>query len=293
MDRFVLFCEKFLSEHRASIILLIFLVSLTGAIAAYKYYKYSEEEPRFCATCHVMKEPYETWERSRHWQVTCQICHRMGILEKNRLLVAYVVKGKTGPIRQAHGRHEPWRSCKACHLEETSQGAVSLRKSFGHARHVFMEDIGCENCHSGDLHDFGPKEDSCRKCHGDKLIHGLGMEGLSCLRCHTYGPEAPRLVSTERCLRCHPDVPKTGPMAALLCFDCHKPHGQISFTSSDCLGRCHGNEAGVGQHGLHMKKTGLRCLDCHKAHIWVVGKRQAKGLCDRCHPLKDPNSFIY
>ncbi len=82
-------------------------------------------------------------------------------------------------------------------------------------------------------------------------------------------------------------------MAMLKCFQCHKPHAEIKFTSDDCLGSCHGNEATVGQHGLHLEKTEFGCLDCHKAHSWVIGAEQAPGLCDRCHRMKDPATFIY
>jgi hypothetical protein len=63
--------------------------------------------------------------------------------------------------------------------------------------------------------------------------------------------------------------------------------------SMDCLGACHDNEARVGQHGIHLEKTSLGCTDCHRPHTWVVGKNEAKGLCDRCHPLKNPLTFIY
>ena len=82
-------------------------------------------------------------------------------------------------------------------------------------------------------------------------------------------------------------------MSSLKCFDCHHPHGKIKPSSQDCLKNCHGSEARVGQHNLHMKKAKLTCLDCHKAHTWIVDKKTAKGLCNRCHVLRDPATFIY
>lgn len=293
MDSIHGFIDKFFSEHRKGIIILLLLVSLIGAAAGHKYYRYTQDDPQFCSTCHMMTETYKSWRTGKHWDVKCQTCHQMTIVEQNRLLVAYVARGATSPQRQVHGRQKPWSVCKQCHVDDVSQGAISLRLSYGHARHVFMENLGCENCHWSNSHDFHPDGRACSKCHTEKLVHGLGMQGLSCLKCHSYGEESPAMISMDRCVECHMKIPKDGPMARFKCFDCHKPHGKIKLEDKDCLGECHGNEARVGQHGLHMKETELGCLDCHKAHGWIIGKKQSPGLCDRCHVLKDPNTFIY
>jgi hypothetical protein len=293
MNKLIDFCERFFEENKTGIILLLILVSIIGVLAGYRYYRHTQEDPHFCASCHMMQESFRSWQRSRHRDIICQKCHRLSLLEQNRLLITYVVKGYTAPREQAHGRIEPWKSCRQCHIEEVQQGSVSLRSSYGHARHVFMQNINCSRCHSAELHNFRADERACSGCHADKLVHGLGMEGLSCLRCHSYGEETPKMVSSERCIGCHEGIPSEGPMAKFMCFQCHKPHEKIKFKSSDCLGNCHGNEAMVGQHGLHLEKAQVECLDCHKAHTWVIGMKQAKGLCDRCHQLKDPRTFIY
>lgn len=292
MDGIKGFCDRFLSEHRVAILFLLFLVAVFGVAVGYKYLSYTTDDPRFCSTCHMMTETIKSWRKGTHWNITCQTCHKMNIFEKNRLLIAYVTKGPKSPPKQGHGRLVPWAACKGCHIDDVKQGA-SLRRSYGHAKHVFMENLGCENCHLDESHDFIPKGRVCSRCHLRKLVHGLGMEGLSCLNCHSYGDKSPKFVSEKRCLKCHKGMPGKGPMLHLKCFDCHKPHVKIKPTGKDCLGECHGNEAKVGQHGVHMEKARLGCLDCHKAHGWVVGKEQSKGLCDRCHQLKDPATFIY
>lgn len=271
---------------------MLLLISIIGGIVGFRYYRYTKEDPQFCSSCHLMQEAYKTWQMSPHRDFTCQECHVMSILEQNRMLVAYVVQGNKA-AQQKHGRISPWNSCRECHLSDVAQGSVTLKKSYGHARHVFMENISCSKCHTGTLHTFAPNEQACSGCHKDKVIHGLGMEGLSCLKCHSYGEAAPKMISNERCLTCHKDYPEKGPMATLKCFDCHHPHGQIKPTSDDCLKNCHGNEAKVGQHNLHMTRAKLECLDCHKAHTWFIGREQAKDLCNRCHKMKDPATFIY
>jgi hypothetical protein len=289
--------EKFFEKNRTGLFAIMFLVAVTGLVVGTRYYHYTKDDPEFCMTCHMLQESVKTWQLSKHWQIKCQECHKISVLEQNRLLIAYVSKGRTGPSAPAHARTAPWQACRKCHVEDIKQGSLSVRQSYGHAKHVFMENITCDKCHSsigvrGQSHTFKPDERNCSNCHKDKLVHGMGMEGLSCLKCHSYGEEHLG-VQTARCLGCHKDVKLTGPMAALKCYDCHKPHKQMSLTSNDCLRNCHGNEIQVGQHRLHMEKAKLECLDCHKPHGWRVGRAQARGLCDRCHQLKDPNRFIY
>ena len=294
MLRIVHLIEEFLAGHRSAILLLLLLVAIVGGILGFRYYKDISENPEFCATCHMMQDSFRSWEISRHNDIICQRCHKMSLLEQNKLLIKYVMTGYTSPQEEVHGRVEPWKSCKGCHFEEAKQGSITMRKSHGHARHVFMENIECMECHYTDLHNFGPNEQACSGCHTDRLVHGLGMEGLACLNCHSYAEETPEIVSDRKCLRCHKDIPREAlPMSRMHCFQCHKPHAKIKLTSDDCMGNCHGGEARVGQHGFHMEKTELQCLDCHKAHVWRVGKAEAPNLCNRCHPIKDPQTFIY
>jgi len=293
MSRLMQFMDEFLAEHRGKIIVLLLLIAIIGGILGFRYYKDTQENPQFCATCHLMQDSFQSWERSVHRDIICQRCHKMSMLEQNRLLITYVLTGYTSPQKEKHGRVAPWNSCKECHMQAVEQGSVSMRKSHGHARHVFMEGIECLECHDTDLHNFGPNEKACKRCHEDKLVHGLGMEGLACLNCHSYGEDTTETVSDSKCMECHKDIPRKGyPMAQMHCFQCHKPHAKLKFTNDDCLGNCHGNEARVGQHGEHLKRN-LGCLDCHKAHTWAVGKKEARGLCNRCHRMKDPNTFIY
>lgn len=278
-------------EHLKGFVLaLIAVISVLGVVVGYKYYRHTQEDPEFCMSCHMMKDAFQEWQRGRHRDVVCQKCHHLSLIEQNQLLVTFVVKGQS-QFSQSHGRKKPWLECRKCHLDEISQGSVTLRESYGHAKHVFMLNIECKVCHGRSLHLFKPDESACQSCHKDKGVHGIGMEAFSCLKCHSFSEKSPTMVSRERCVKCH-KVPANGPMSNFQCHQCHKPHGKIKLKSADCLGECHGNEARVGQHGLHMKK-GMECLDCHKAHKWVVGPDEAKRLCVRCHRLKDPKTFVY
>lgn len=284
--------QTFIEENQKAIVLLLLLLSIMGGVVGFRYYKHTQEDPEFCVSCHLMQEAFKSWQKSKHRDFQCQVCHSMTILEQNRLLISFVVKGEK-TIKQKHGRINPWNACRECHTSAVAQGSVTLTNSYGHARHVFMLNIPCQTCHTGSLHAFKPDEQVCSTCHKDRLIHGMGMEGLSCLTCHTYGEKELKMISDERCRSCHRTIPTKGVMSRLKCFDCHHPHGQIKPSSSDCLKTCHGNESKVGQHELHMEKAKLQCLDCHRAHLWAISKTEAKKLCNRCHVLKDPATFIY
>ncbi|MBF0558094.1 MAG: NapC/NirT family cytochrome c [Nitrospirae bacterium] len=283
--------EKVL-EHAKGFVLAAFVtVAGLSALVGYRYYQYTQDNPQFCVSCHLMKEAFSEWQKGKHRDVVCQQCHQLSILEKNRLLIAYVVKSNQ-PLAQTHGREKPWKACRGCHMDNIAQGSVTMNKSYGHARHVFMRGLQCKECHKSSLHNFRPNEKACQSCHKDKGVHGVGMEAFSCLQCHSFAEKTPSMVPKDRCIKCHKKIETSGPMSELLCHKCHYPHGKIQPSSSTCLSECHRNETSVGRHALHLKQ-GLDCISCHKPHSWVIKKNSSKALCGKCHKAKDPSSFIH
>ncbi len=279
-------------SYKSAIIALVLTVLAIGVVTGWKYFQYMEKDPSFCTMCHVSSEGYSSWEKSSHYNVICQRCHKMSIIEGNKLLLGFYVEGDR-EIQQDHGRKAPWEQCISCHNREAAQGSITFRSSFGHARHVFMMNIDCSKCHGGELHDLQVVSANCRACHSDKLVHGMGTMGTVCLNCHNFSAKERNFISSERCFNCHEDIPKKGVMSALACHDCHRPHTKLRIESEDCLGTCHSSEVKVGQHNIHMEKASLECLDCHKQHGWTIQMENARGLCDKCHKLKDPITFIY
>lgn len=279
-------------KHKAGIITLVFLVCLIGAVTGYKYYNYMKTDPGYCSVCHMMKEGYESHDKSSHYDLLCQYCHKVSVMEGNKLLLAYFVKGSKD-IKQTHGRLTPWDTCIGCHGREAEQGSITLKDSYGHARHIFMQNIKCGECHSGRLHVMKADAQKCQKCHVGKLVHGMGTTGLFCLNCHNFAEPTFSKVSPERCLKCHKNLPTKGIMSRLACHECHHPHATLKFDDKDCLGSCHSSETRVGEHKRHMEKSRLGCLSCHKPHVWSVGAREARVLCTKCHGYKDPLKFIY
>lgn len=281
-----------MTKNKNSIIILMVLICAAGIATAYKFYQFAQDDPSYCAMCHLTTEGYNSHESSVHYELKCQTCHIMSTIEGNKLIMAHYIKGEKS-VEQSHGRKKPWEICIDCHNSHARQGSVTFRKSYGHARHVFMHDINCRACHSGQLHDLSVSAEKCRKCHTDKLVHGMGTAGLYCLNCHNFRENAKEMQPSTKCSKCHPNLKTSEIMSSLECHDCHKPHKKLQLKSSDCLGSCHSSETKVGQHSLHLKLGKLECIDCHRPHEWEVTKKNAKGLCDKCHKLKDPMTFIY
>lgn len=172
---------NFFEHLKGFILAAIVIVAVLGVTVGYRYYRYTQDDPQYCASCHLMKEAFLEWQKGKHRDVVCQKCHHLSMIEQNQLLVAFVLKGDQ-PFSQKHGREKPWKACKECHMDENS---ISSR-SYGHARHVLMQNINCKVCHRGTVHNFYPKEEACQKCHHDKGVHGVGMEAFSCLKCHPF-----------------------------------------------------------------------------------------------------------
>lgn len=279
-------------EHVKGFVLAAFvIVFVLSVMVGYRYYRYTQDDPQFCASCHLMKEAYKEWQKGKHRDVVCQDCHQLSILEKNRLLIAFVLKSNR-PLEQTHGREKPWEACRNCHMDSIAQGSMTMRKSSGHAMHVFMQKLQCKLCHKGTLHEFTVNEAVCKNCHRDKGVHGLGMESFSCLKCHLFSEKKPAIISRNRCTSCHTQIPKKGPMSSLFCHQCHNPHGVIKAGDATCVSECHRNVTSAGQHALHLRK-GLDCIYCHKPHTWTVGADRSKKLCSKCHSPKKPQLFIY
>jgi len=279
----------YLEKSKPLVIVLILAVVAMGILNGYKYFQFAKSDPQFCELCHLMKESYKSWQISSHKEIACQKCHAMTLIAQNSLLLSYVVSGHNKETSQKHGSIAPWESCRDCHLGDAAQGSISMRKSYGHARHVFMEEIDCKKCHTANTHNFIPHESYCLKCHEGRGVHGMGMESFACLSCHVYS-ETSTMPKKQRCIQCHKNIPEKAPMRTVDCQDCHKPHGKLQPTAIDCLSNCHTNQQAIGRHDKHMN---VACLECHKAHEWRVGKKLAASLCIKCHEYEDPLSFIF
>ncbi|MCX7913593.1 MAG: NapC/NirT family cytochrome c [Thermodesulfovibrionales bacterium] len=256
----------------------------------YRYYHYTQTDPDFCSSCHLVREAYIDWQRSSHSRVVCQKCHEIGILEQNQRLLSYIARG-VDPISLNHGRQKPWLQCEGCHKTTIVQGAVSPDKAYGHAKHAIIQKIKCSACHLNRQHNLPFNGDSCIQCHQNKEVHGISIREFSCINCHPFIRKHLVMTPPEKCTKCHLEMSIKNPKSKLSCHYCHKPHLREKVRNATCAG-CHKTEVGLGQHGNHAKQ-GIECMYCHKPHIWNIKETEKNRLCKECHSYKDPRSFIY
>ncbi len=326
------FKERITFRGRLIIILLSMVIVIGGGAVAYHVHDFTENNPKFCVSCHLMQEAYDAWENSVHNKINCHECHYASPAEQNRMLFMTLIQ-KPEAVEERHGKViVPWKYCFKCHWEREPgfEAAPNIAKSRGHAKHVFMEQVECAECHAyieedkTGLHEFLPNDRFCLKCHEDTEVHGLGMEALACLACHTDKTED-ILPNREKCLTCHgsaeirakialepksvdtkhftPDpemvkkasskgvnFPEGAPME-FECHTCHKPHTKVKPDQSECFG-CHREIKKVGKHDLHINMVGMECIMCHKPHEWKVDEASAKETCTQCHDYQSPDSFF-
>jgi len=318
--------EPLTLKAKLLIVTLILVITVGGGFVSYKFYDFTQNNPKFCVGCHLMQEAYDSWASSEHKQLTCHDCHHLTIPEQNQLLISFVMH-RPNKVPERHGKIiVTTDTCNRCH---TTTRAPRINNSLFHAKHVYMEQIECTMCH-GDvkedksgMHRFHPTERFCLKCHAGKEVHGQGMGSLPCLNCHTDRTKDLR-PGRKKCLYCHSsddairkelqedksiDTGHFQPDAATVkkadkivydlnapmqffCYECHKPHtkGKVKPSSESCI-RCHPAVKHVGKHKAHLDMN-MQCKDCHKPHMWRVSPASAKQLCVQCHEYRSPNSFI-
>jgi hypothetical protein len=306
---------------------LILVIISGGGFVAYKFYDFTQNNPKFCVGCHLMQPAYDSWAQSEHKQLNCHDCHHLTIPEQNQLLISFVLHRPTKvPERHKDKIIVSQKYCSQCHTEGK---AKRINKSMFHAKHVYMEQIECTQCHGevkadkSGLHRFLPSEKSCLKCHKEKEVHGEGMGGLACINCHSDRTKDMK-PGRDKCLFCHSndqtikkkliedgtmDVRFFAPDSSIIkkaskiqtgdnapmqfyCYECHKPHtpGKVKPKNEDCL-KCHAKISRIGKHNIHLNMD-MRCKDCHKPHVWRVTEASAKKDCVSCHEYRSPKAFL-
>jgi hypothetical protein len=319
--------EPMTLKAKILIISLLLIIVGGGGFVAYKFYDFTQNNPKFCVGCHLMQEAYDSWAKSEHKKLNCHDCHHLTIPEQNQLLISFVMH-RPNKVPERH-KGQVIVSSKTCNDCHTSTKAKQINKSLFHAKHVYMEQIECTECHGevkadkSGLHHFLPTEKFCTKCHIGKQVHGEGMGGLACLNCHTDRTKDLR-PGRMKCLYCHSkdenikkqlkedatmDVRFFQPEAATIkkavkivfdekapmqfyCYECHKPHtqGKVRPGSTHCLG-CHSTIPRIGKHKVHLDMD-MQCKDCHRPHLWRVTEVSAKKDCVQCHEYRSPKAFL-
>src|SRR5574337_1377037 len=78
-------------KAKVLIIGLVFIIVGGGGFVAYKFYDFTQNNPKFCVGCHLMQPAYDAWATSEHKALNCHDCHHLTIPEQNQLLISFVL----------------------------------------------------------------------------------------------------------------------------------------------------------------------------------------------------------
>jgi len=263
-------------NRRNQVLLLLILIII--AIPSILIYDYTQNNPKFCTTCHIMNEAFETWESSVHGNVNCHSCHEADMIANIRNVIDVLTKNPTEVTKHAEIEN---KFCEKCHISNDPQW-LQIRETPGHQLHVFgeNEEVYCIECHSMELHDFVPGKEACLDCHSPDKLHGTDTTVLECVACHNFLAEKNDLIPiNEDCLSCHSnkEIVLSMPSEAHLetsCINCHDPHSDE--IAVDCI-ECHDVEEGIHSIPFH-----LLCSSCHVPHE----EADVRETCESCHEDK-------
>jgi hypothetical protein len=250
------------------VIAVLALVAVGLVVAGYRLYDYTENDARFCGSCHIMGTAFKTWSEGPHKGVNCHVCHQQNIQDRVRIVWSWA----TSRVEKVPPHTQLARSvCESCHLNDQVKWK-QIAKTAGHAVHVTRANLQCLSCHLPSLHSVKPKTEDCVKCHNQARTNIGGMAGFHCTACHQFlvGKDAGLEPKRETCLGCHSAMklkgetfPDGAPMK-FECAACHKPHSQPILKFNDCLG-CHPQVAGDRKH---FERDLTKCVSCHRPHVW-------------------------
>ena len=247
------------------VVVLIALGIATMAIAA----RYTESN-HFCArSCHEMNAYGDTWQHSKHSNISCVHCHigpglwnlAKAKLEGLREVWVHITGVSKKPI--AVTRKIPNSICEAsgCHPGNQLKTVKLFTTSFSHSGHVKVPH--CIDCHSQVVHNLIPNVAyippasmaNCFRCHSNA--------GNKCDYCH----KPPHKAKGGNCTDCHNiqswsgknfshPQPLVGTHATILCETCHTKG--VNMKPDGCI-NCHGDQ----HNGLP------NCVDSHRLKSFI------------------------
>jgi hypothetical protein len=264
------------------------------AIPSYFVYDYTQHNPRFCTTCHLMDEAYDTWDASAMHNLNCHKCHETDMLESLDH-VREVLFEKPEEVTKLTEIDN--KVCENCHASDDPKW-LQVVNTAGHQEHFFGKDMppDCIDCHGIQLHVFEPPEETCMNCHSDEALQPTEDMHIHCVACHVFTVADKELVpERSQCLTCH-EASKTmgvsfptGAHNDTACINCHNPHEEEEH--KECSA-CHD----VSKKGLHMEMAHTDCVVCHTPHSSVPMRDNclmchldkidhfAPAECKTCHP---------
>ena len=267
--------------------LLLILILIIIVLPSYLIYDYTQHNPKFCTTCHLMNDAYDTWDQSAMHDLDCHKCHETDMVESMGHVVEVLFKDPQTVTKITEIDNE---LCIKCHASNNYEW-IQIASTAGHKIHFFenQKSPNCINCHGLNLHVFKPPEEICLECHIKETWMNTSEIRIHCVECHEFSTRS-LFPESEDCINCHDFVRVQTLMADLrhqiveveiYCMSCHKPHTLDTY--EDCT-VCHIS----GPMGLHNIYGHQSCALCHSPH----SQSSLRGTCLTCHIDKETHYSI-
>ncbi len=262
-----------------SLIALLIISGIIIAVEGFNTYKFVEDDPRFCRTCHLMDEAWFKWNESPHAGINCHECHKASMESNLRQLVIYFTQR---PEKVADDVHVeiPNEKCEECHFTRSEKWPY-VADTAGHKFHLENAHANCIDCHGGRIHKFIPENTECLECHSDITMKVKQMN-FHCTNCHNFLADVKTngeniLPKPQDCRKCHTDKDVILPMpegahASSDCSTCHQPH--VTAEPFSCQ-TCHS----LPDEPIHKNHADKDCKSCHIPHK----QTDIRPTCESCH----------
>lgn len=283
-------------NKRNQVLLLLIIVII--ALPSYLIYDYTQNNPKFCTTCHLMNNAYDTWEISAMHDLNCHECHETDMVESMGHVVEVIFEDPKNVTKITEVENE---LCIHCHASNDYTWNQIINTE-GHRVHFFenKNQPYCISCHGLNLHLFEPPFQICQDCHNVETWMDTSEYNIHCVDCHEFSVRDLYPESGD-CINCH-DFARTKTVMAeskhqsvkveTYCLSCHNPHTEEIY--EDCE-NCHTEEP----KGLHNVSAHQSCAICHSPHM----DQSFREKCIACHKNKETHysltkceichSFIY
>ncbi len=285
-------------------------VLLTAFLSVIMLYgmEYYTSQPSFCGSCHIMRKPFNSWEKSKHRNVKCVECHYAPGEH-------HTVKAKFRGLSQTFSyfateeekvRQKAWindASCTTanCHPDQKMKGEmVRFRENviYIHKTHfdktIEGQELHCNTCHqhvSEDKH-FEVSKEACFLCHFKNTEFNKGR--AKCSLCHEIPSRSLQSQKDETKPDENPVTHKSLEEAKVPCRSCHYEliQGSGEIKEEGCLG-CHDTFEELEKfsdkklmHQEHVAKHKANCFDCHRPirHSKIQFLDPVRENCFICHP---------
>lgn len=165
--------RNFFKKKGLMILLLLILVGTVTAAASLK----ASEKPSFCASCHIIKPHYQSWESgpllaAKHGNkdVKCLDCHSRTLPEKMEEGFKYVTGQYQDPLKEGEFSKQ---ECLKCHQKDQQKMIEATNFDHGNPHDSHLGDVDCNLCHK--MH--RQSEVYCVQCHDFEWFKKLDKGG--------------------------------------------------------------------------------------------------------------------